>query len=261
MNTHTQCRGCESIAPDYVEVSASNPLGSSPSSSSSSTQRLVGAPKTLQTALILRPGLAKTGPRRKTSKEERNITIGNDQTVPWRKMKDYTSIKIVQSLQPQSLFTTSAVAATFGALSFNIASLDNFSSLAAVFDQYRIDEIEVQIVSGVTEETISTQSVGMLYSAVDVDDAAVPTTIAQLGGYSSCVKSDGTVSHYHRWQPQYAVAAYSGAFTSYGAMKGFIDCSSSTVQHYGLKYGSTTASATLTYQALIAYTVTFQSLH
>jgi hypothetical protein len=157
--------------------------------------------------------------------------------------------------------TTSAVAPTFAGLSFNINSLDNFSSLANVFDQYRIDEIEVQLVSGVTEETISTQSTGTLYSAVDVDDAAVPTTLAQLGVYSSCVMSDSTVSHYHRWVPQFAVAAYSGAFTSYGAMKGFIDCSSPNVQHYGLKVGNSVSSATFSLQALIQYTVTFQSLH
>jgi hypothetical protein len=230
-----------------------------PAVSSSSVKTVSGF--NLESALLIRPGLPKAGSRRKPGKGEKNITLGNDQTVPWRKMKDYTSIKVIQTLAPQAMFTTSTTLPTFYGLSFNISSLDNFASLATVFDQYRIDEIEVQIISGVSETTISSSGIGQLYSCVDVDDATVPTSLAQVGGYSSCVKSDGTVSHYHRWQPQFAVATYSGAFTSYGASKGFIDCSSPSVQHYGLKAASTTGSATLTYTALIQYTVTFQSLH
>jgi len=263
MQTAIPCGSCK-IAHDFVEVSASKDFGPSCSSSVSSMPSLVRTAQqqpSLATALVLSPGLPKTGKRRKLGKGEKNITVGNDMTVPWRKIKDYTSIKIIQSLQPQSMLTTSTTLPTFAGLSFNINSLDNFSSLANVFDQYRIDEIEVQLVSGVTEETISSSSVGTLYSAVDVDDATVPTTIAQLGGYSSCVMSDATVSHFHRWVPQFAVATYSGAFTSYGASKGFIDCSSPNVQHYGLKVGNTSGSATYTLQALIQYTVTFQSLH
>ncbi len=215
----------------------------------------------LQGAVVARPGLPRTGHRRRLPKDEINRVYGNDQSPPWMTMKDYTSIQLVQKLAPQTAFSSSTTLPTYYGLSFLASSLDNFASLANVFDQYRIDEIEVQIVPSVTEVTISTSDVGQYYSAVDVDDATAPTSLAQVGGYTSCVVSGGNTTHFHRWRPQYAVAAYSGVFTSFGAMKGWIDCSSPNVQHYGLKIACTPTSATQTYTLLISYKISFQSLH
>jgi len=174
---------------------------------------------------------------------------------------DASQITIVNDIQPQNLLTTSVTIPTFGALTFLANSLDNFASLAAVFDQYRIDELQVLLYSDDMASATPGTAAGTWMSVVDLDDATVPTTMSQLGGYSSVVSTSGYQQHFHSWKPQFAVAAYSGAFTSYSTSTGWLDCSSPTVQYYGLKYGSTATAVVVTYTASIRYKVSFRSLH
>jgi len=203
----------------------------------------------------------KKGKKHKRDREL-NVVCGNDGRVPWLKtLKDKSVISVVGTLAPQSLLTTSTTVPTYFGLSFLVNSLDNFTSLAAVYDQYYITLIECQVVPDVSEVTISTSAVGSYVTAVDLDDAAVPTSYSNAASYASSISSNQTVGHYHRWAPQFAVATYSGAFTSYGVSKGWIDCASPSVQHYGLKGCATLGNATQNLVGEIRYHVLFASLH
>jgi len=191
---------------------------------------------------------------------EANITLG-DGRVPWLKtLTDKTVIKIVGSLSPVNFLSSSATLPVGAGLAFLVSSLDNFSSLSAVYDQYMIHLIEVLIQPQVSE-TLPTNSVGDYCTAVDIDDATAPTTYVQLAAYSSAQSSRGTLSHFHRWVPEFAVSAYSGAFTSFASTKGWVDCASPNVQHYGLKGVSDASSVVQTYIAYIKYHVLFRAIH
>ena len=191
-----------------------------------------------------------------------NLSLGNDSKSPWyRPIGSLQTFKVRQTLAPQFLYNTSTTLPTFFGLSFLASSLDNFASLANVFDQYRIDMIEVLIIPDVTEVTPGSAGTSLYLSAVDYENSTAPSSLAELGGYASCIESSGNSQHYHRWEPQFAVAAYSGTFTSYAAQSGWVDCSSPNVQHYGLKIAHGATGAAFGVNAAITYHVSFRATH
>jgi hypothetical protein len=145
-----------------------------------------------------------------------------------------------------SLITSSNVAVTYGALSFTLAQLDQAASLAAVFDQYRIRMIEVNFEPVANFNTGPTASFGSLYTVIDYDDATPLTSVGQAADYSNCLIGQGFEKQRRVFEPHVAVAAYSGAFTSFANEAApWIDSNSGGVQHYGIKYAwtSTTVNA------------------
>lgn len=195
-------------------------------------------------------------------KHEKNSAIGNEETIPWsRPLRDRSVIRVTGYLDPVTIMTSSITVPAFGSSFFTFAMLDNATNLTAVFDEYHIAEIEVLIANVVTEVTPNSASMSTWVSAVDIDDAATPTSVAQVASYASSVESPGTMSHFHRWSPNYAVATYSGAFTSYSAARGWVDCASPAVQHYGIKCGTPQVSSASPYLMMSRMTVLLRGLH
>jgi len=147
--------------------------------------------------------------------------------------------KFVQTSVSGVVLTSSNAAAVFGVKFFTTADITQFSSFAAVFDQYRFDEVEVWLSPSYNNATVSAQQLGtsaQIYSVVDYDDA---NTITQNGAlqYSNVMASSINDGHYRRFKPHTAVAVYSGTFTGFkNVPAGWTDCASTTVQHYGMKF-------------------------
>lgn len=151
-----------------------------------------------------------------------------------------------------TLFTTSTVAAVFAGKAFALSDF-NYAALATVFDQYRFMQIEAWIDPGIlmSDSVASTP----FYTTVDLDDANAPTGQAEVVNHAACVSSQTGTAHYHRWAPYMAIAAYSGAFTSYVSSKAtWIDVASPGVQHYGIKSAVPFADGVAR-----AYTLTFRA--
>jgi len=126
---------------------------------------------------------------------------------------------------------------TYGSLAFTASSASNFADLSAVFDMYRIVGASVSFVPQVTQNITNTAYMPRLFSVIDYDDAATPTSINQLLQYDSIVIGGPCRAHIRALDPHIAVAAYSGAFTSFANLRNqWIDIASATVQHYGLKF-------------------------
>jgi hypothetical protein len=142
--------------------------------------------------------------------------------------------KISQSIEYANVVTTSTSVNTYGAITFAASALDQVTSLAAVFDQYRIDEIEVWI----EDVNVAVQNmVGSKYcSVLDFDDANNLTTFAQAQDYQNCVETNIQQGHYRRFKPHCAVAAYGSSFNQFeNQVSPWIDYASTAVSHYGLK--------------------------
>lgn len=226
------------------------------------------ASASLKAALTAMPaGSGAMAVRRKGGRRSRgktvNISVGNDSRIPWLvRPKNLHTVVMSQSVSEQSLSTSSNAAPTYSSITFVVSGLNNFTSMSAVFDEYRILEIECLISPNITEVINQTSGgPGTYVTAVDVDDAGVPTSLDQIASYESSVETKATVSHYHRWEPQYAVAAYSGAFTSYSLQKGWIDCSYPNVQHYGIKFGVGVAGLTQDFTYHYRYRIAFRGVH
>jgi hypothetical protein len=133
-----------------------------------------------------------------------------------------------------TLFTTSTSVPVYAGRAFVLSDFANYAALTAVFDEYKINQIEAWLEPSI----IDSASTGACQwvSSIDIDDANVPTAGSQVIGHQGSQISLSGTAHYHKWVPHYATAAYSGAFTSYGNNSpNWIDCASPSVQHFGLK--------------------------
>jgi len=132
-----------------------------------------------------------------------------------------------------------AGAATQSQLNFELSNLDNVANLQAVWDQYRIDAVTVTIKpqnNAIGMVTNSTTTLVDFYSVIDYDNSTALGSVAAARAYDNCVIQSPAESCSRTFVPRIAVAAYSGAFTSFANMPPeWLDSASPNVAHYGLK--------------------------
>jgi hypothetical protein len=138
-----------------------------------------------------------------------------------------------------------------------------FNAYSAVFDQYRIDAVEVWL-TPFGPGTIGGYNLATrLYSVVDYDDASAPTSLAALQQYENCVETRCTDGHYIKFRPHIAVAAFGGAFTQFlNKPSDWIDSGSTATQHYGVKLGvePTTGTGDVKVDMVTRLTVSFRNV-
>jgi hypothetical protein len=142
--------------------------------------------------------------------------------------------KVIQSYNVQNWLTADSVSNQISTYSATLAQFsDNLSALTSLFDQYRIDGLEVWIkpTNGPAGGVVSEVD---LFTVLDYDGGTI-SNAAQANGYSTCIQSEFSDTQRRAFKPRIAYAAYSGAFTSYANQQaGWIDCGSTGVLHYGL---------------------------
>ena len=106
-----------------------------------------------------------------------------------------------------------------GSLYFTLSDLAGYSDMVTMFDEYQLYKVEVTFQPTITQSFSSDRNPGALYTAVDYDDAATPGDATVLLQYGTCQISAPQERVTRCIYPRMAVAAYSGAFTSYANMK------------------------------------------
>lgn len=114
--------------------------------------------------------------------------------------------------------------------------IGDFSSLASVFDQYRINRVEFWLRPDTNATVPAGAAAAQMCAVIDYDDALVLGSMSDAQSYSNQV----TVSAYQPlrrcFNPRIARAVYNGTFTGYeNAPAPWIDMNSGSVQHYGVK--------------------------
>jgi len=171
------------------------------------------------------------------------------------------TVTIQSMFAVQAWFSTSTTVNTSTATYFQISNTPSFSSMSAVWDQYRIDLLEFWLLP--RQQIIDTNGVnpGQIVSAIDLDDNS-NVAFPALSGYQSAIVTSGTVGHYHRWQPHAAIAAYSSTFSSFANVKSpWIDCANGNVQHYGCKIAATPSTNIMVFDYNVRFTVTYRGVH
>jgi hypothetical protein len=142
----------------------------------------------------------------------------------------------------QAFITTSVVGQVFTATNFSLSTtVPDYTTLTALFDQYRCRQIEAWIVPRIgPAQVTAAANTGLLLSAVDYDDSAVWANFNLGLEYRNAIVAEGSQGHYRSFRPHFAVAAYSGAFSSFANEDPdtWIDCVNPAVQFYGLKTAS-----------------------
>jgi hypothetical protein len=159
-------------------------------------------------------------------------------------------------------FTTSTTLPTLVAFNFQFGDLGDSGNLSTVFDQYRIDVIECWVLPQTSSQTDNTTSNhGLLASVIDYDDSTALSSFDAANQYSNCITACGISGHYRIFRPHAALAAYSGAFTSYANWEEmWIDMNSQTVQHYGLKIASTVTGSAYSWNMIVKYHCSLRNL-
>lgn len=156
---------------------------------------------------------------------------------PWKRPVAREQILRLTKTIYGGVLTSSLTVPVFGAFNFAFNQIDDYASFAPVFDQYRIDWVEwLSQPDNTVNANAATTTNGQLASVVDFDDSNVLSTVGEAFDYNTAVVSTGSFQHYHAFKPRIAVAAYSGAFSSFANQSSqWIDIASPGVQHYGVK--------------------------
>lgn len=143
--------------------------------------------------------------------------------------------QITVQMEDVVAFVTTAVGAPAAAAkAFTLASFGGFAEYQAVFDQYKIDEIEVWVTpSGVGNPD------GTYWTAIDLDDNTTPGSQNAVSLKQGAVCSGMSAGHYHCFKPNVEPAAAQGASRSFAAEPMWCDSAFSDINHYGLKIYST----------------------
>jgi len=157
-------------------------------------------------------------------------------------------------------FTTSVTVPVYQGFSFKLSDFATYTSYTALFDQYRIDQIELWLEP--MNDSTTTVTTGLV-SCIDLDDASTPASIGECSQRPGALAGTTLTGRYHKWRPHVAVAEYSGAFTSFGnEPSGWIDSNSPAVQHYGVKVATFGADGVArVMQATTRALVSFRSAH
>jgi hypothetical protein len=166
--------------------------------------------------------------------------------------KVYATVKTVLN----NAFATSQVgASTFASFAFTLANnVPEVSSLAVLFDQYRLCRVELDILPSASENLAlaTTLGSGTYATAIDYDDANTPSSVQQILNYDNALMHRSFERSTRTFKPRLAVAAYSGAFSSFANVAdSWIDIASTGVQYYGLKFAATISATTMVFDAVV----------
>jgi hypothetical protein len=203
------------------------------------------------------------GKKHKKHPKEQSVAYGVSVKVPGisRHISGMQKITIQTNQQDTDAVNTSTTVPTYLGQYFTLASnVPNYASYTSVFDEYKIDMVEVWVTPPALSSVAASTVRGQWSSAVDYDDANTPGTITTVSDKQNSLTTTIDEFHYHKWVPKYAVGAYSGTFVSYASETGWIDCGSPNVQHYGLKLAFSQTAAGIMFIPLVArLTVSFRS--
>lgn len=142
----------------------------------------------------------------------------------------------------QTIFTGNSGTELYASKAFILSDTPNVSEFTTLFDQYKITGVAWRWVCQIDPMVATTKVYPKLYSVVDFDDVAAPTSFTDIVQYPNLkefIPTDGRpVSRWHYFKPARAAVEYESAVNSAyrPQWKGFVDCASSTAPHFGLKF-------------------------
>lgn len=166
-----------------------------------------------------------------------------------------------QGTQVFTWATTSNISTTATGNYFTFGGLNISSTLATVFDQYRITRIQAYLQPAFTQINESTPEQALWTSAVDIDNSTAPANFSATCAKPGALVSSVACGHYHSWVPNAALDVYNGAFTGFANAEGlWIDCSNTNVQYYGLKTFADITTVAFAIKAICTYDVEFRGI-
>lgn len=179
--------------------------------------------------------------------------------VPRAPSRGLQVFRLTQTSLISQWHSTSVSVPTFNNVSFYFSQIDQYADLSAVFDQYRIDSVEVYI--STEASNLNMTNSGRLITVIDFDDATNLTAVAQAEDYATAITSSCQSNQYRHFVPRMAVGAFSGTFVGFANTRPqWIDAASPGVFHYGVKLACTPTSTAINLDLTIRYNLSFRSV-
>ncbi len=149
----------------------------------------------------------------------------------------------------KGVVTSTSAAEGLYAFSFALSDMADYTSYTSVWDQYRILELDLTLVPLTLQSAPSTgPAYAFCYVAPDYDDATTPANTAAMLSYSNLAVLGPSEKYSCKIAPCVDVATTTSAAASItGSMSvksPWLDCSSPSVAHYGLKAAITQSTST-----------------
>jgi len=180
---------------------------------------------------------------------------------PLRESFDNQVYNIIQAYNAPSITSSNAVN-QFQAFAVQLNNVDQYSSMIAVFDQYRI--VMAEFVFMPTGNQLNTSSfAGLFTTVVDYDDVTPLTSVAAALDYSNSMTGEGYQPQRRVFKPHVAIAAYQsvGVTSGYANVESpWIDAASYNVQHYGVKTVWTVTTAAYRYDVVVRLWLQFRNV-
>lgn len=212
---------------------------------------------------------AKRNAKRRARAPQTSVTPLVVGTQRLERFSDGAASKLYNFVQTfdQSTISQQATTPRFGSFAVQLSFLDNVTSFTTLFDQYRFDWCECIFRPMYTAQPLSALSsiiVPQLYTIIDYDDPTPLSTLSGMREYQNLQMSE-LETVVRRFKPHAAMAAYTGSFSGYGNVESpWIDCTSSTVQHYGIKWaidaGDTGQTALQTWSVTMRVGLSFRNV-
>lgn len=169
-------------------------------------------------------------------------------------------------------YVNSGSVPTYGTSTFTLSDMPTFSTLAGLFDLYRIEAVEVLFrpvgITTVTDAGVGTlESIPNLLTLIDYNDTIVPTALAQFQRASTYRQCTATSAMKLAFKPRWQLPVYQSAIAtaySVGPANTWLGTTYPGIPHYGLKYCLTEDAGTgnpgngkFTYSIWVKQRVTF----
>lgn len=176
-------------------------------------------------------------------------------------------VSIEQGIQVQvsasiPSFATSGAATSFYAMAFALNTQAATTAYIGVFDQYRIDQIEVWV-EPFAQSAQDTQG-SECATCVDINDSVVPTTFSSVADHQGGLVSLGGAAHYHAYKPHVTIGAASTAIVLDGLVNNtspWLSTATPGTPHNGFKMAVTATPATfnaVTFNLAYRLTISFR---
>ncbi len=176
-----------------------------------------------------------------------------------------TVVTNIYSTVNKGIISSTSAAEGLYAFSFALSDVADQSNYVSVWDQYRISEIDVTLIPVTLASAPATgPSYAFAYVAPDYDDATTPANSTAMLSYANVAVLGPSEKYSFKIAPCVDIATTTSAAASIsGSMSQkspWLDCSSPSVVHYGIKAAITQSTSTSLTQWCVfcRYTIEFR---
>lgn len=167
---------------------------------------------------------------------------------------------------------TSITASSSGAyatgLSFNINGLPDLTDFTTLFDQYKLNGIQIQFIPNITSNDMNPVStyyeLPNFHTIIDRDDEIAPANLNVMMQYPSYKRTRGHQVHTRYFRPSLAQTIFKTSSTTGTSQVGpkWLDCADPTIPHYGMKVwiDQTNSTTNIKYRVYTKYYLQFKGV-